>query len=111
VLTEVLGRELAPLGVRVNAVAPGPVPTGFMAEVLAGGPEVAGAELYERTVAQHEVSEPTDGLLELIAFLLSPASAAVSTCPRSTTSSTTTTEQSSTTYPNTKASQNALAAP
>jgi NAD(P)-dependent dehydrogenase (short-subunit alcohol dehydrogenase family) len=77
VLTEVLGRELAPLGVRVNAVAPGPVPTGFMAEVLSGGPEVAGAELYERTAAQQEASEPTHGLLELIAFLLSPASAAV----------------------------------
>ena len=78
VLTEVLGRELAPLGVHVpDAVAPGPVPTGFMAEVVEGGPEVAGVELFERTVAQHAVAEPTDALLALVSFLLSPGSAGV----------------------------------
>ncbi len=74
-LTEVLGRELAPLGVRVNVVAPGPVPTGFMSEVLEGGAGTAGAELYERTVAQHAQPEPTDALVELVSYLLSPASA------------------------------------
>jgi NAD(P)-dependent dehydrogenase (short-subunit alcohol dehydrogenase family) len=77
VLTEVLGRELAPLGVRVNVVAPGPVRTGFMADVLDGGPDVAGRELYERTLAQHETPEPTDALLDLVTYLLSPASTAV----------------------------------
>jgi len=77
VLTEILGRELAPLGVRVNAVAPGPVPTGFMVDVLDGGPEVAGSELYERTIAQHAHPEPTDALLALVGFLLSPASAGI----------------------------------
>ena len=77
VLTEVLGRELAPLGVRVNVVAPGPVPTGFMADVLDGGPEIAGAELFERTVAQHAAPEPTDALLALVEFLLSPAAGGV----------------------------------
>ncbi len=77
VLTEVLARELAPLGVRVNAVAPGPVPTGFMAEVLDAGPGVAGAELFERTVAQHADPEPTDALRDLVFFLLSPRSAGV----------------------------------
>jgi NAD(P)-dependent dehydrogenase (short-subunit alcohol dehydrogenase family) len=76
-LTEALGRELSPLGVRVNVVAPGPVPTGFMREVLKGGPAAAGTELYERTVAQHEHPEPTDALVELVAYLLSPASAHV----------------------------------
>ena len=77
VLTEVLGRELAPLGVRVNVVAPGPVATGFMADVLDGGPEIAGAELFERTVAQHAAPEPTDALLALVEFLLSPAAGGV----------------------------------
>jgi 3-oxoacyl-[acyl-carrier protein] reductase len=77
-LTEVLGLELGPLGVRVNAVAPGPVPTGFMRDVLEGGPTAAGDELFARTVAQHENPESTSQLLELITFLLSPESAHVS---------------------------------
>ena len=77
VLTEVLARELAPLGVRINAVAPGPVATGFMAEVLEGGPGVAGPELFERTVAQQADPEPTDALRALVFFLLSPRSAGV----------------------------------
>jgi NAD(P)-dependent dehydrogenase (short-subunit alcohol dehydrogenase family) len=77
VLTEVLGREFAALGVRVNVVAPGPVPTGFMAEVLAGGTEAAGSELYDRTAAQHAEPEPTEALVDLVTFLLSPAAAAI----------------------------------
>lgn len=74
-LTEVLGRELAPLGVRVNVVAPGPVSTSFMDEVLAGGPETAGAELYERTVVQQEQPGATDALVALVTYLLSPEAA------------------------------------
>ena len=75
VLTEVLGRELASLGVRVNAVAPGPVPTGFMRDVLEHGPEVAGGELYARTVEQHEHPESTAAMVDLVTYLLSARSA------------------------------------
>jgi NAD(P)-dependent dehydrogenase (short-subunit alcohol dehydrogenase family) len=73
-LTESLGEELAPLGIRVNAVAPGPVGTGFMREVLDAGPEGAGADLYRTTLRQQDVSEPSDQLLDLIEFVVSPES-------------------------------------
>ncbi len=75
-LTETLGRELAP-HVRVNAVAPGPVPTGFMRDVLDGGPQVAGDALYEATVRQHADPPPPDRFVELVAFLLSDRSAPI----------------------------------
>ena len=76
-MTEVFGRELTPLGVRVNVVAPGPVPTSFMREVLERGPSAAGDELYDRTLAQHDQPEPTDKLVDLVVFLLSAESSHV----------------------------------
>jgi NAD(P)-dependent dehydrogenase (short-subunit alcohol dehydrogenase family) len=75
-LTETLGHELAP-NVRVNAVAPGPVPTGFMRDVLDGGPDVAGERLYEATVRQHARPPSPDRFLELMIFLLSDRSAPI----------------------------------
>ncbi len=59
VLTETLARELAPLGIRVNAVAPGAVPTELMRPVLDAGPERAGESLYE--TARHIYQEEIDG--------------------------------------------------
>jgi NAD(P)-dependent dehydrogenase (short-subunit alcohol dehydrogenase family) len=75
VLTESLGAELAPLGVRVNVVAPGPIPTTFMRAVLDGGPDVAGTALYEQTVRQRETAADIAPLHALIAYLLSSESA------------------------------------
>ncbi len=73
-LTESLGEELAPHGIRINAVAPGPVGTGFMREVLDAGPEGAGADLYRSTVRQQDVTEPSEQLLDLVEFIVSPES-------------------------------------
>lgn len=66
-LTRAAAIEAAPLGVRVNAVAPGPVRTPMTAERL-GDPEQA-AWLNAR-VPMGRVAEPTE-IAEVISFLLS----------------------------------------
>lgn len=60
VLTESLARELAPFGIRVNALAPGPLPTGFR-----GPANDVGADL------RRDFPE----VFELLGYLLSPESA------------------------------------
>jgi NAD(P)-dependent dehydrogenase (short-subunit alcohol dehydrogenase family) len=77
-LTEGLSKELAEHGIRINAVAPGAIRTTFMDEVLAGGPERAGASLYETTVQQHDGPDHSDDLLAMVLFLVSPTSRAIS---------------------------------
>ncbi|MXZ86593.1 MAG: SDR family oxidoreductase [Acidimicrobiia bacterium] len=69
-LTRAAAVEAAPLGVRVNAVAPGPVRTPMTAERL-GDPEQA-AWLDSR-VPMGRVAEPTE-IAEVISFLLSDKS-------------------------------------
>lgn len=69
-LTEGLATEFAPLGVTVNAVAPGPVATRFTEPVLAAGRERAG-ELYEITLAQREEPTSMDPFVELVCYLAS----------------------------------------
>ncbi len=49
-LTEALALEL-PDGITINSIAPGAVPTGFMADVVHAGPDVAGAHLFETVQA------------------------------------------------------------
>ncbi|HUC01303.1 MAG TPA: SDR family oxidoreductase [Candidatus Paceibacterota bacterium] len=51
-LTETAGMELAPYHIRVNAIAPGAVNTQFLADLIAAGPEKAGAANYERALKQ-----------------------------------------------------------
>lgn len=47
-LMETLAEELKPFGVDVNAIAPGPLATRLVDEVLAAGPEKVGQAFYEK---------------------------------------------------------------
>jgi 3-oxoacyl-[acyl-carrier protein] reductase len=77
-LTEALAGDLQPLGIRVNAIAPGPLPTGFMDGVLQNGPDVSGTSLYEQTVAQYHSQLSPGALLDLVLFLASEDSEPIS---------------------------------
>ena len=68
VLTEAIASEL-PAGVTINAIAPGPIPTGFMDEVLHVGPDVAGRALYD--AVQSTVKPDLRPLRELVLYLAS----------------------------------------
>jgi NAD(P)-dependent dehydrogenase (short-subunit alcohol dehydrogenase family) len=68
-LVEVVAAELAGTGVTMNAIAPGPVPTGFLDEVLRVGEERAGADLY-LTAANRAPADLTS-LGDLISYVLS----------------------------------------
>jgi 3-oxoacyl-[acyl-carrier protein] reductase len=77
-LTENVARDLAPRGVRVNAIAPGFVATRMHQDTLAAGPDAAGASYFEKTEQQLESggADPQDAA-ELSAFLLSDAARGV----------------------------------
>lgn len=74
-LVETLSLELAPRGVRVNAVAPGAMPTAFTAGILEAGPEVAGAELFEATERNAAAAGAFDRFAALLDYLASDAGA------------------------------------
>jgi 3-oxoacyl-[acyl-carrier protein] reductase len=72
-LTENVAADARRLGVRINSVAPGFVATDMHAATLAAGPEVVGADYYERTRAELEHGGDNVGAAAgLVAFLLSP---------------------------------------
>lgn len=75
-LTRQLAIEHAP-GVRVNAVAPGAIDTGFMDEVLAAVPDRAGT--LQAIAASHPLKRlaRAEEVAEVIAFLASPRSSIV----------------------------------
>jgi NAD(P)-dependent dehydrogenase (short-subunit alcohol dehydrogenase family) len=53
-LTETLAEELREFGIQVNAVAPGALNTRLLDEVLQAGPEVVGAEFYQKALKQRD---------------------------------------------------------
>jgi NAD(P)-dependent dehydrogenase (short-subunit alcohol dehydrogenase family) len=77
-LTETLAKELAPSNIRVNSIAPGRLPTGFLNAVLEAGPAVAGAALYQEAQgssrAEDDVIVDNEGLAAMLRYLLSDES-------------------------------------
>jgi 3-oxoacyl-[acyl-carrier protein] reductase len=70
-LSENIALELAAEGVRINCVAPGFVATGIHQSTLAAGPELAGADYFERTRAELERGGvPASETAELVCQLL-----------------------------------------
>src|SRR5205823_7175497 len=51
-LTETLAHELQDAGVDVNAIAPGPLNTRLLDEVLAAGPDRVGQDFFEKSLKQ-----------------------------------------------------------
>ncbi|OGQ38035.1 MAG: hypothetical protein A2W61_06340 [Deltaproteobacteria bacterium RIFCSPLOWO2_01_44_7] len=73
--SENIGMELAELGIQVNCVAPGFVPTEIHETTLRAGPDVAGKDYYHFTVEKLKSgSVPMDVVIRCIQFLISPES-------------------------------------
>jgi len=73
--TETLAEETSDAGIDVNSVAPGPLNTRLLDEVLAAGPERVGEAFYERSIKQRdEGGAPLEKAADLCAFLLSARS-------------------------------------
>lgn len=70
--TETVAAELVASGIQVNAIAPGAVATGFMDPLIEAGPEKAGQDLYERTIAQRATPEDLSRYSELLLHLSKP---------------------------------------
>lgn len=70
--SETLAEETKDAHIDVNSVAPGPLNTRFLDEVLEAGPERVGHEFYKRSLKQKEQGgAPLTKGAELVAFLLS----------------------------------------
>ncbi|OGH64470.1 MAG: hypothetical protein A2821_03035 [Candidatus Magasanikbacteria bacterium RIFCSPHIGHO2_01_FULL_41_23] len=52
--TESIAEEVKPWDITVNAIAPGPVNTSLLQEVLDAGPEIVGTDFYERSKMQQK---------------------------------------------------------
>ncbi len=72
-LTENLSQELSGDGIRVNAVAPGFLLTDIHAATMRAGPDLAGADYFERTRKALEAGsgDSPEPAASLVAFLLS----------------------------------------
>ena len=78
-LTETLAEELCEFHIDINAIAPGPVNTKFLEELLAAGPERVGKETYEKSLAQKaDGGVPPEKVAELVLFLASSVSDGIS---------------------------------
>jgi NAD(P)-dependent dehydrogenase (short-subunit alcohol dehydrogenase family) len=70
--TETLAEEVKEAGIRINAIAPGPVNTRLLDQVLAAG-EAAGAAFYAKALEQKQKGgTPPERAAELAVFLASP---------------------------------------
>ena len=76
-LTRTSAIEFAPVNIRVNAVAPGAIDTGFMDEAMAGNPDIEGT--MKAIAASHPLNRiaSPDEVAEAIVFLLSDRSRAI----------------------------------
>ncbi|MEK7750658.1 MAG: SDR family oxidoreductase [Acidobacteriota bacterium] len=73
--TETLAEETRGSGIDVNAVAPGPLNTRLLDQVLAAGPERVGQAFYERSLKQkQQAGACLEKAAQLCTFLLSDAS-------------------------------------
>ena len=71
---ETLAHELSDFGIAVNSVAPGPLNTRLLSQVLDAGPQTAGTAFYEASVKQSENSESSyHKALDLIKYLATEA--------------------------------------
>lgn len=74
-LIETVAEECRPYNVDANSIAPGPLNTGMLDEVLKAGPDAAGVKFYEQSVRQKASggASPSEGAA-LAVFLASAAS-------------------------------------
>src|SRR5712691_5290543 len=73
-LTECLAGELAPLNIRINAIAPGFVPTAMHEATLTAGQERAGRMQYQRTHAIMRQGGPSmDHVVNCVRMMILPA--------------------------------------
>jgi len=74
-LTETLAEELREFSIAVNAIAPGPLNTRLLDEVLQAGPEVVGTGFYEKALKQRETGgAPIEKGVALCVYLASSTS-------------------------------------
>jgi 3-oxoacyl-[acyl-carrier protein] reductase len=74
-LTETLAEELRDFRIDVNAVAPGPLNTRLLNEVVAAGADKAGAKNYAQAIEQtNKGGYPIEDAARLCVYLASPAS-------------------------------------
>lgn len=66
-LTKIMANELAPMGIRVNAIAPGPVETAMVKRHHTDEDR----QLYARTIPMHRYAEPVE-IARAARFLLDP---------------------------------------
>jgi NAD(P)-dependent dehydrogenase (short-subunit alcohol dehydrogenase family) len=74
-LTETLAEELRSYRIDINAIAPGPLNTRLLAEVLEAGPDVVGWEFYAKAVKQQDSGgAPLENAADLCVYLASALS-------------------------------------
>jgi NAD(P)-dependent dehydrogenase (short-subunit alcohol dehydrogenase family) len=74
-MTRILSKEEGPNGIRVNAIAPGPIRTDMLAEAL-GGLNSDKARAFTGSVPLRRAGEPRE-IAEAVAFLVSDAASYV----------------------------------
>jgi NAD(P)-dependent dehydrogenase (short-subunit alcohol dehydrogenase family) len=69
---ETLAHEVFEFGIKVNSIAPGPLNTGMLEEVLSAGPDKVGESFYQQSIKQlHSGGAPLNLAADLAVFLAS----------------------------------------